>query len=88
LVVVVVPEVVVVVVAGPAVVVVVGAVVVVVELVVACRTIWSVVVAVGALGVTPAGSKAIVRRRSFTNLTFAGFVVRVGFFWSKEVQYA
>ena len=42
------------------------AIVVVVVGVVVASTIWSVVAADGARGVTPAGSKAIVTRSSFT----------------------
>jgi hypothetical protein len=73
-----------------AVLVVVGAVVVVATVVVvdvmAAANMASTVVVVGAEGVTPVGSKAIVTRRSLTNLTLAGFVVIVGFFWANVVQ--
>jgi hypothetical protein len=76
-----------VVVVGPvgAVVVVVGAVVVVVG-VVASSTISSTLFADGAVGVTPVGSKASVKRRSFVNLILAGFVVNVGVFWANVAQ--
>ena len=40
----------------------------------------------GGLGVTPAGSKAMVMRMSGANLMVAGFVVTVGFFWPKVDQ--
>jgi hypothetical protein len=68
--------------------VVVVATVVVVDGVVAYSTIASTVAFGGTRGVTPAGSKAIVTRRSFTNLMVAGSVVRVAFFWPNEFQYA
>src|SRR5665213_3441855 len=64
------------------VVVVVGAIpaVVVVVGVIAEANIASTVVADGGVGVTPVGSKAIVTRRSLTNLIVAGLVVSVGVF--------
>jgi hypothetical protein len=78
----------VVVVVGAVVVVVGNVVVVVVVGVTVLYTISSTVVLLGGFGTTPAGSKANVTRSSLENLIFAGFVVIVGFFWSKDVQYA
>ena len=44
------------------------------------------VVVLGATGVTPLGTKAIVTRMSWANLIEDGLVVNVGFFWLKDVQ--
>jgi hypothetical protein len=71
----------------PAVVVVVtGSVVVVVAADEPADTIASTVVVLGAVGVTPVGSKAIVIRMYSLNLILVGSVVRVGFFWEIEDQ--
>jgi hypothetical protein len=51
--------------------------------------IWnmrSVVVLDGGAGVTPAGSKAIVRRRYLLNLIDAGFVVILGLACPNDLQ--
>jgi hypothetical protein len=65
----------------PEVVVVVVATVVVVVAVVPSLTISSTVAVLGALGVTPVGSKAMVTRMYSLNLIAAGFVVILGFVW-------
>jgi hypothetical protein len=78
--------VVVVVVAPATVVVVTGAAVVVVVTADPAFTIASTVVELGALGVTPVGSKAIVTRMYSLNLIAVDSVVIVGFFWEIDDQ--
>jgi hypothetical protein len=77
---------VVVVVVGPATVVVVTGANVVVVTVVPDFTMASTVAALGAVGVTPVGSKAIVTRMYSLNLIAVDSVVMVGFVWEIDDQ--
>jgi hypothetical protein len=60
--------------------------VVVVVVVTLAFTMASVVAVLGAVGVTPVGSKAMVIRNSGENLMVAEFVVVVGFFCEIDDQ--
>jgi hypothetical protein len=68
------------------VVVVAGTVVVVVVVAAAAFNMASSVTEVGGVGVTPVGSKAIVRRMYSENLMVVELVVMVGVFWAMDDQ--